>query len=125
MKSKLSAPTVAELRAFEDDVARFRDVNNEFLKELECDKKIKSSTSFFVPADKTRIYHHRRPTRPHCPLALACVRYAARRKLSFRLLVGDGAAQPARDDVQLDGCGRPHPPPPRPRTTPRMMMTFQ
>ena len=62
LKSKLSAPSVTELRAFEDDVARlienvkFRDVNNEFMKELERDKKkIKSSTNIFVPADKTKI----------------------------------------------------------------------
>ena len=40
LKTKLSAPPVAELRVFEDDVARlienvkFRDVNNEFMKEL-------------------------------------------------------------------------------------------
>ena len=38
LKSKLSAPPVLELRAFEDDV-EFRDVNNEFMKELERDKK--------------------------------------------------------------------------------------
>ena len=45
LKSKRSAPPVTELRAFEDDVARlienvkFRDVNNEFMKELEGGKK--------------------------------------------------------------------------------------
>ena len=51
LKSKRSAPPDAELREFEDDVARlienvkFRDVNNEFMKELERDKKkIKPST---------------------------------------------------------------------------------
>ena len=63
LKSKLSAPPVAELRAFDDDVARlienvkFRDMNNEFMKELERDKKkVKSSTNIFVPADKARNY---------------------------------------------------------------------
>ena len=62
-KSKLSAPSVAELRAFEDDVARliekakFRDVNSEFMKELERDKKIKSSTNnlFLFPPTKQEI----------------------------------------------------------------------
>ena len=61
LKSKLSAPPVAEYRAFEDEVARlienvkFRDVNNEFMKEIELDRrKMKSSTNIFVPADKTR-----------------------------------------------------------------------
>ena len=69
LKSKLSAPSVTELRAFEDDVARlienvkFRDVNNEFMKELERDKKkIKSSTNIFVPADKTRNYYEMHPS---------------------------------------------------------------
>ena len=69
LKSKRSAPPVAELRAFEDDVARlienvkFRDVNNEFMKELERDKKkIKSSTNIFVPADKTRNYYEMQPS---------------------------------------------------------------
>ena len=69
LKSKLSAPPVAELRAFEDDVARlienvkFRDVNNEFMKELEHDKKkIKSSTNIFVPADKRRNYYEMHPS---------------------------------------------------------------
>ena len=69
LKSKRSAPSVTELRAFEDDVARlienvkFRDVNNEFMKELERDKKkIKSSTNIFVPADKTRNYYEMHPS---------------------------------------------------------------
>jgi len=67
LKSKRSAPPVAELRAFEDDVARliekFRDVNNEFMKESERDKKtIKSSTNIFVPADKTRNYYEMQPS---------------------------------------------------------------
>ena len=69
LKSKRSAPLVAELRAFEDDVARlienvkFRDVNNEFMKESERDKKkIKSSTNIFVLADKTRNYYEMQPS---------------------------------------------------------------
>ena len=58
LKSERSAPPVAELRAFEDDVARlienvkFRDVNNEFMKELERDKKkIKPSTNTTLRLD--------------------------------------------------------------------------
>ena len=69
LKSKRSAPPVAEIRAFEDDVARlienvkFRDVNNEFMKELERDKKkIKSSRNIFVPADKRRNYYEMQPS---------------------------------------------------------------
>ena len=53
----------------EDDVARlidnvnFRHVNNEFMTELERDKrKIESSTNIFVPADKTRNYYEMHPS---------------------------------------------------------------
>ena len=66
LKSKRSAPPVAELRAFEDDVvrlienAKFRDVSNEFMKELERDKK--KITYIFVPADKTRNYYEMQPS---------------------------------------------------------------
>lgn len=49
---------------FEDDVVRlienvkFRDVNNEFMKELECDKKkIKLFMNIFVFVDKIRNYY--------------------------------------------------------------------
>ena len=59
LKSKLSAPPVLELRAFEDDV-EFRDVNNKFMKELERDKK--SSTNILLPADKTRNYYEMHPS---------------------------------------------------------------
>lgn len=70
LKSKRSAPTVAELKPFEDDVAKmienitFRNVNNEFIQSLENDKrKIKSSTNVLIFADKTRnIYEMNAPT---------------------------------------------------------------
>lgn len=64
MKLKLSVFLVIDLRVFEDDVVRlienvkFRDVNNEFMKELECDKKkIKLFMNIFVFVDKIRNYY--------------------------------------------------------------------
>ncbi len=69
LKSKLSAPFVAELKPFEDDVAKmienikFRYVNEHIMHELERDKrKIKSSANVFVPADKTRNFYEMSPS---------------------------------------------------------------
>ena len=56
-----SAPHVAELKPFEDDLAKllenvkFRNINDEFIKTLKKDKKkINSSKNVFIFADKTR-----------------------------------------------------------------------
>ena len=60
-KTRQSAPHVADLKPFEDDLAKllenvkFRNVNDEFIKTLEKDKrKINSSKNVFIFADKTR-----------------------------------------------------------------------
>ena len=60
-KTRRSALYVADLKPFEDDLAKllenvkFRNVNDEFIKTLEKDKrKINSSNNVFIFADKTR-----------------------------------------------------------------------
>ena len=70
LKSRYGAPPVAELKPFEDDVAcmietvKFRNVNDNFIEELEKDKrKINASKNVFIFADKTRnIYEMDAPT---------------------------------------------------------------
>ena len=70
LKSKRSAPPVAELRAFEDDVvrlienAKFRDVTNKFMKELERDKKIKQEIITKCNQAITRNYSRKMPLNP-------------------------------------------------------------
>ena len=61
LKSKHCAPPVKELRPFEEDIAsmiervKFQNVNDNFIQELEKDKrKINASKNIFVFADKTR-----------------------------------------------------------------------
>ena len=68
LKSRNGPPSVADLKPFEDDVAKmiksinFTQKTNDFLQSMERDKvKVRASTNVFVPADKTRNIYKMNP----------------------------------------------------------------